>query len=165
MPARIAHCTRRMRRAPGLRSMVRETKVSVDDFIVPLFVRPGKGQRRPIASMPGQFQFSVDELVREARDLKKRGLGSVILFGIPSSKDAKGSGAWAKQGIVQQATRALKDAIPEMVVVTDVCLCEYTDHGHCGVIRKGRVVSGPTLPLLEKTAVSQVEAGADIVAP
>ncbi len=165
MSHKILTATRRLRATPGLRAMVRETRLSPDDFVVPFFVRPGKGERRPIASMPGQFQLSVDELVKDAKQLSPLGLGAVILFGIPSKKDAVGSGAYAKHGIVQTATRAVKDACPGLVVITDVCLCEYTDHGHCGVVVRDRVVTKPTLPLLEKTAVSQAEAGADIVAP
>ncbi|HLF92205.1 MAG TPA: porphobilinogen synthase, partial [Planctomycetota bacterium] len=113
----------------------------------------------------GQFQFSIDELVRECRGLKKSGVESIILFGIPDRKDAKGTGAWAKNGIVQQATRAVKDALPDLLVIADVCLCEYTDHGHCGVIKGKDVDNDATLPLLQKVAASQVEAGADVVAP
>jgi porphobilinogen synthase len=165
MQPKLSTMTRRLRATPGLRAMVRETRLSPDDFVVPFFVRPGKGERRPIASMPGQFQLSVDELARDAKELPKLGLGAVILFGIPSKKDAVGSGAWARNGIVQSAVKAVKDASPGLVVITDVCLCEYTDHGHCGVVVREMVVTAPTLPLLEKTAVSQAEAGADVVAP
>jgi porphobilinogen synthase len=156
---------RNLRRLAPLRKMVRETSLQPDDFVMPYFVRPGKGVRQPIASMPGQFQFSVDELVKECRGLAKTGVPSIILFGIPPSKDAKGSGAWAKGGIVQQAIRAVKDAVPDLVVMGDVCLCEYTDHGHCGILKEGDVDNDETLPLLQKTALAQVEAGADVVAP
>ena len=156
---------RNLRRLAPLRGMVRETSLQPDDFVMPYFVRPGKGVRQPIASMPGQFQLSVDELVKECRSLVKTGVPSIILFGIPPSKDAKGSGAWSKSGIVQQAIRAVKDATPELVVMGDVCLCEYTDHGHCGILKEGDVDNDETLPLLQKTALAQVEAGADVVAP
>jgi len=156
---------RNLRQSPGMRKLVRETELSPDDFVMPYFVRPGKGVRLPISSMPGQFQFSVDELVKEARGLVKTGVGSVILFGIPASKDAKGTGGWAKNGIVQQAVRALKDAVPDLVVITDVCMCEYTDHGHCGILKGREVDNDATLPVLQKIAASHVEAGADVVAP
>lgn len=156
---------RNLRQTPGLRRLVREHELSPDDLVMPYFVRPGKGVRQPIPSMPGQFQFSVDELVKEARGLVKTGVGSVILFGIPARKDARGSGGWAKHGIVQQALRALKDALPELVAITDVCMCEYTDHGHCGILRGREVDNDATLPVLAKIARSHVEAGADVVAP
>jgi porphobilinogen synthase len=156
---------RNLRQSAGLRKLVRETTLSPDDLVMPYFARPGKGQRTPIGSMPGQFQLSIDELVKEARGLVKTGVGSVILFGIPASKDAKGSGGWAKNGIVQQAVRALKDALPDLVVMTDVCMCEYTNHGHCGILKGRDVDNDATLPYLQKIAVSHVEAGADIVAP
>ena len=156
---------RNLRRTPQLRRLVRETQLAPDDFVMPYFVRPGRGVRTPIASMPGQFQLSVDELVKDARALRKTGVDSVILFGIPATKDAKGSGAFARNGIVQQGIRALKDAVPELLVIGDVCLCEYTDHGHCGLLKGREVDNDSTLPLLQKVAASQVEAGADIVAP
>ena len=143
-----------------MRKLVRETELSPDDFVMPYFVRPGKGVRQPIASMPGQFQFSVDELVKEARGLAKTGVGSLILFGIPATKDAKGTGGWAKNGIVQQAVRAVKDALPDLVVITDVCMCEYTDHGHCGILKGREVDNDATLPILQKIAVSHAEARA-----
>jgi porphobilinogen synthase len=148
-----------------MRKLVRETELSPDDFVMPYFVRPGKGVRQPISSMPGQFQFSVDELVKEARGLAKTGVGSLILFGIPSTKDAKGTGGWARNGIVQQAVKAVKDAVPDLVVITDVCMCEYTDHGHCGILKGREVDNDATLPILQKIAVSHVDAGADVVAP
>jgi porphobilinogen synthase len=156
---------RNLRSTPGIRKLVRETQLSRDDLVMPYFARPGRGVRSPIASMPGQFQLSIDELVREARGLVQAGVGSVILFGIPPSKDPKGRGAFAKNGIVQQAVRALKDALPDLVVITDVCMCEYTDHGHCGILKGKKVDNDATLPVLQEIAVSHVEAGADIVAP
>ena len=149
--------------------MVRETRLSVDQLIYPLFVRPGKGAQRAIKSMPGQFQWSVDTLVEECKDVAGLGIPAVLLFGIPEHKDAKGSEAYDDNGIVQQAVRAIKKACPDFYVITDVCLCEYTDHGHCGMlIRKGDaadVDNDQTLPLLTAAAVSHVKAGADMVAP
>jgi porphobilinogen synthase len=156
---------RNLRSSAALRSMVRETVLRPDDLVMPYFVRPGKGIRAPIASMPGQFQLSIDEFVREIRGLAKTGVPSILLFGIPARKDARGTGAYARNGIVQQAVRAAKDAAPDLLVITDVCLCEYTDHGHCGLLRGRDVDNDSTLPLLVKTAISQVEAGADVVAP
>jgi len=145
--------------------MVRETTLSVKDFVAPLFVKPGEGVRDPIGSMPGQYQFSVDTLVDEAEALWEIGIPAVILFGLPDSKDATGSRSWADDGIVQVAVRALKERLPDLVVITDVCLCEYTDHGHCGLIRGGEVDNDATLDLLARQAVSHARAGADIVAP
>ena len=145
--------------------MVRETRLSVDQLVFPLFVRPGEGVRKPIASMPGNFQLSVDELVKEAREAAGLGIPGVLLFGIPEGKDPVGSEGYAPDGIVQQGTRAIKDALPDLLVITDVCLCEYTDHGHCGVIRDGEVDNDATLELLARMALSHVEAGADLVAP
>lgn len=160
---------RRLRAHPALRRMVRETRLCVDRLIYPLFVRPGSGVRQPIGSMPGQFQLSVDQLVEECRRTAGLGIPAVLLFGIPERKDAVGSGAYAADGIVQRACEAIKRACPDLLLVTDVCLCEYTDHGHCGVIveRGGRrdVDNDATLPLLVKEAVSHARAGADIVAP
>jgi porphobilinogen synthase len=145
--------------------MVRETRLSVDDFIMPFFVVHGRDVRREISSMPGNFQLSVDELVKEAKETAALGIPGIILFGLPASKDAVGSEAYAKDGIVQQAIRAIKDSVSDLVVITDVCLCEYTSHGHCGVVERGRVKNDATLELLAKTGVSHVEAGADMVAP
>jgi len=145
--------------------MVRETALTPSDFIYPLFVREGKGVRNPIVSMPGQHQLSVDEAVREAREAWGLGVPAVILFGIPDHKDALGSGGYADDGIVQRAIAALKDALPDLCVITDVCLCEYTDHGHCGVIEEGDVANDATLELLAREAVSHARAGADMVAP
>jgi porphobilinogen synthase len=156
---------RRLRRTEALRAFVRETSLAPGDLVLPLFVLPGKKVRREIGSMPGQFQLSVDEAVREAKEAVSLGLPAVILFGLPEKKDSRASGAWAKDGIVQQATRAIKEAVPDLLVLTDVCLCEYTDHGHCGVVEGQTIANDPTLELLAQTAVSQAEAGADVVAP
>jgi porphobilinogen synthase len=156
---------RRLRRTPAIRDMVRETTLSVKDFIAPLFVKPGKAKKDPISSMPGQYQFSVDTVVKEAGELWELGIPSLILFGLPDQKDATGSRSWADDGIVQQAVSAIKDRFPDMVVITDVCLCEYTDHGHCGVIVNGEVDNDTTLELLAQQAISHARAGADFVAP
>ena len=156
---------RRLREKRLLREMVQETKLSVMDLIYPLFVRPGKGVRNPIASMPGCYQLSVDELVKEAKEVQALGIPAVILFGIPERKDERGSEAYSDEGIVQRAVRALKDSVPELVVITDVCLCEYTSHGHCGLVEGERILNDPTLELLAKQALSHVRAGADMVAP
>lgn len=156
---------RRLRQSPGLRRLVAETRLSADQLVLPLFARPGRKLRRAVDSMPGVFQFSTDQLVREAERATKAGVGAVLLFGIPDKKDAKASGAYAKQGIVQTTVRALKKALPELLVITDVCLCEYMDHGHCGIVQGGKILNDPTLKLLADTAASHAEAGADIVAP
>ncbi len=157
---------RRLRRSEALRSLVAETRLDPRDFVYPLFVTHGRGVRDEIASMPGQFQLSLDQLGGEARELKALGVPAVLLFGLPASKDAAGSEAYAANGIVQDAVRALKDADPDLCVICDVCLCEYTDHGHCGILTPtGEVENDTTLELLARTAVSQAEAGADIVAP
>jgi len=156
---------RRLRESPLLRKMVRETRLRVDDFVYPLFAVHGRGVRAPIASMPGQYRLSVDELLRECKDAASMGIPDVLLFGLPVDKDPRGSEAYAEDGIIQQAVRAVKETIPDLLVVTDVCLCEYTSHGHCGVVEEGRVKNDPTLDLLARTAVSHVEAGADMVAP
>ncbi len=145
--------------------MVRETTLAASDFIYPLFVVEGQGLRRPIASMPGVCHLSLDSLVIEATDAFTEGIPSILLFGIPDHKDAQGSEAWAERGIVQRAVRTLKRELPELVVITDVCLCEYTDHGHCGIVEGHTVRNDETLELLARTAVSHAEAGADIVAP
>jgi porphobilinogen synthase len=156
---------RRLRKNETLRRMVRETKVSVDDFIYPLFVTHGRRVRNEIASMPGVAQLSVDLAVREAEEAFQLGVPGVILFGIPKKKDPRGSEAYARSGIIQQAIRAIKDKLPELVVITDVCLCEYTSHGHCGVVVKGQVDNDATLELLAKMSASHAQAGADMVAP
>jgi len=156
---------RRLRRTRAIRDMVRETTLSVKDFIAPLFVKPGQDVRDPIPSMPGQFHFSVDAIVKEAQELWSLGVPSIILFGLPDRKDPTGSRSWADDGIVQQAVSAIKSKVPDMVVMTDVCLCEYTDHGHCGVILNGAVDNDATLELLTRQAISHAMAGADFVAP
>jgi len=164
-----AHRMRRLRANPTLRRMVRAARCSVDDLIYPMFVRPGRGVRRPIRSMPGNYQMSVDVLTEEARQVEALGIPAVLLFGLPESKDATGSAAWREDGVVQQAVRAIKQACPQLVVITDVCLCEYTDHGHCGVLRDcggpRQVDNDATVELLVRQAVSHARAGADIVAP
>ncbi len=145
--------------------MVRETHLTPDDLVYPLFVAPGEGVRRPIGAMPGVFQLSVDQAVAACEEAHAAGVPAVILFGIPERKDPVGSEGYAEDGIVQRAVRAIKDALPELCVITDVCLCEYTDHGHCGVVEGDEVLNDPTLELLAKEAVSHVQAGADMVAP
>ncbi len=156
---------RRLRRTKAIREMVRETRLSTKDFIAPLFVKHGKNIKDPIPSMPGQFQFSPDTLVGEAEALWALGVPALILFGLPDQKDPTGSRSWAEDGIVQAGVKAIKDRLPDMVVMTDVCLCEYTDHGHCGVILNGIVDNDATLELLAQQAVSHCKAGADFVAP
>ncbi|CAN5174237.1 porphobilinogen synthase [soil metagenome] len=156
---------RRLRRTAPLRALFRETRLSPGQLVLPLFVRSGQKVRRDIASMPGIVQTSVDELLRDAEGAALVGVGGVLLFGIPDSKDATGTGAWDEDGAVQQAARALKTEFPQLVVMTDVCMCEYTDHGHCGVLRNGEVDNDATLELLARAAVSQAASGADVVAP
>jgi len=156
---------RRLRRTEALRRLVRETRLSPEELVYPLFVVGGQGVRNAIPSMPGQSQLSLDQLPAEAAELRALGIPAVLLFGIPSTKDEQGSGAYAADGIVQQAVRALKQADPDLLVITDVCLCEYTSHGHCGVVKDGEVDNDATLPLLTRTALSQAQAGADMVAP
>jgi len=156
---------RRLRESPLVRKMVRETALKTDDLVYPLFTLHGRGVREPIASMPGQFRLSIDELLKECKDAASMGIPAVLLFGIPQEKDARGSEAYAEDGIIQQAVRAVKETIPDLLVITDVCLCEYTSHGHCGVVEDGRVRNDPTLELISRTALSHVEAGADMVAP
>lgn len=156
---------RRLRRTETLRSMVREVRLSTEDFILPFFVRHGRGVREALSAMPGHFQLSPDMLLKELKEPVERGIPAILLFGIPAKKDSLGSEGYADKGIIQQAVRAVKDAYPELVVITDVCLCEYTDHGHCGVIRDGDVDNDSTLDLLAKMALSHGRAGADIVAP
>jgi porphobilinogen synthase len=156
---------RRLRKSETLRRMVRETSLSVNDLILPLFVTFGRGVKKPITSMPGHYQLSVDNLVKEAKEIVKLGIPGVILFGIPEEKDESGSEAHNPKGVVQEAIRRLKDKTPDLVVITDVCMCEYTSHGHCGVIVEGDVDNDSTLDLLAKEALSHAEAGADMVAP
>ena len=156
---------RRLRRTDALRSLVRETKLSRDDFVLPLFVCSGTNIRREVSSMPGVFNLSVDETVKEVSAAYDAGVRSVIVFGLPETKDEQASGAYAEDGVIQQAIRAIKRVTPEMIAMADTCLCEYTSHGHCGVVRDGEVVNDESLELLARTAVSQAEAGADVVAP
>jgi porphobilinogen synthase len=156
---------RRLRRNENLRAMVRETHLTPNDFIYPLFVCEGEGIRREISSMPGQYNLSIDELVKEAAEAYSFGVKSVILFGLPKEKDFQGSDAFSDEGIVQRAIRALKKEVKGLIVIADNCLCEYTDHGHCGVIEDGDVCNDPTLDLLARAAVAQAKAGADIIAP
>jgi porphobilinogen synthase len=156
---------RRLRGTESLRSLVRETQLEPSDFILPLFTVPGKGVRKEISSMPGNHQLSIDELVKDCADAHQLGIGGVILFGIPSTKDELASGAYAEDGIVQQAVRAVKREVPKLLVMTDVCNCEYTSHGHCGLVVDGEVQNDPTLEWLAKAAVSHARAGADVVAP
>ncbi len=165
MPKFPALRMRRLRRTAAMRRLVRETRVSVDDLILPLFVVPGSGVRRPVASMPGVAQTSVDEAARDAAEAAELGIPAVLLFGIPESKDEAGSEGYAEDGIVQRAVAAIKEAAPGLVVITDVCLCEYTSHGHCGVLRDGTVDNDATLELLARQALSHAAAGADVVAP
>jgi porphobilinogen synthase len=156
---------RRLREKPLLRKLVRETTLAIDDLVHPLFVVHGRGVRDGIASMPGQARLSVDELAKEAKDVAGMGIPAVLLFGVPHVKDPRGTEAYADDGIVQQAVRAVKDTVPDLLVITDVCLCQYTSHGHCGVVEDGSVRNDPTLDLIARTAVSHAEAGADMVAP
>ncbi|MCI0708243.1 MAG: porphobilinogen synthase [Ignavibacteriae bacterium] len=156
---------RRLRMTDAFRAMVRETELSTKDFIYPLFVVPGSGIRREVGSMPGVYQLSVDEVLRESVDVKTLGIPAVILFGIPEHKDEMGSEAYSEHGIVQTAVRAMKKEVPELVVITDVCLCEYTSHGHCGIIRDNEIVNDESIELLTKEALTHAQAGADMVAP
>jgi porphobilinogen synthase len=156
---------RRLRRTGALRALVRETQLSLDDVVMPLFACPGEGVVRPVAGLDGIAQRSVDEIVRECAALDALGVRAVLLFGIPEEKDEEGSGAWDADGIVQRALRAVHAEVPGLTLVTDVCLCEYTSHGHCGVLHDGEVANDETLDLLARTAASHVEAGADVVAP
>jgi porphobilinogen synthase len=156
---------RRLRQNETFRRLVRETRLHVEDLIQPLFVVHGRGVRDEISSMPGCYHLSVDELAREAKEIAATGIPGILLFGLPASKDAVGSEAYADDGIVQQAARAVKDTVSDLLVITDVCLCEYTSHGHCGIVEGGKVRNDPTLDLLARTALSHAEAGADVVAP
>ena len=156
---------RRLRSDKNIRDLVRETKISAADFVQPLFVVGGKGVKEEIESMPGNYHFSLDLLLKEIDRLVKKGLKSIMLFGIPEYKDEIGSSAWQKSGIIQKAIRKIKSEFPELFLITDICLCQYTDHGHCGLIREGKVKNDITLDKLAKVALSHVEAGADMVAP
>src|ERR1700690_1604484 len=159
------HRMRRLRASEPVRSLVRETRLDPAEFVLPLFACPGEGVRREIGAMPGNFQMSVDEIVRECQQVKALGIGGVILFGLPESKDETASGAYADDGIVQRAIRAIRSQDPSLLIVTDVCNCEYTSHGHCGKIVNGEVDNDQTLAWLAASAVSHARAGADIVAP
>jgi porphobilinogen synthase len=154
-----------LRKNENFRRMIRETKLSVDDLVYPLFVTFGKNVKKPINSMPGHFQMSVDYLIKEIEKARDLGIPAILLFGIPEKKDETASGAFIKDGVIQQAVRKIKDRVPDIVVITDVCLCEYTSHGHCGMIEKGDVDNDTTLEILAETALSHVKAGADMVAP
>ena len=156
---------RRLRKNAAFRSLIRETRLDAGQFIYPLIVAPGKGKRQEVASMPGVFRLSVDQLAKEAKECLSLGVNHLLLFGLPEKKDAMGSGAHAKDGIVQRAVRELKNAVPEIMITADVCLCEFTDHGHCGCIIEGQVDNDATLEILAKTALSLAQAGADMVAP
>jgi porphobilinogen synthase len=164
-----SHRPRRLRSSAGLRNMVRETTLTRQDLIYPLFAVPGEGVAKEVVSMPGVYQLSIDKMVEEARQVYDLGIPAVILFGIPDVKDMEATGAWHDCGIVQKAATAIKTAVPDLIVIADTCLCEYTPHGHCGYLEtgdlQGRVLNDPTLTLLQKTAVSQAQAGADIIAP
>ncbi|KJS65231.1 MAG: delta-aminolevulinic acid dehydratase [Peptococcaceae bacterium BICA1-7] len=156
---------RRLRGSESIRRLVRETALSVNDLVYPLFAAAGKGIKRPVESMPGIFNLSVDIVAEEAQKAWEMGIPAVLLFGVPDFKDSLGTGAYAEDGVVQQAVREIKRLVPNLLVITDVCLCEYTDHGHCGIVEGGRVLNDPTLDLLARTAVSHVRSGADMVAP
>jgi porphobilinogen synthase len=161
----LVHRPRRLRRREGVRALVREARLAPEDLILPLFACPGEGVRKEVSSMPGVFNLSTDQIAREASAAFDAGVPAVILFGLPESKDETATGAYAERGIVQEAIRAVRRTVPEMVVIADTCLCEYTSHGHCGVVRGGEVLNDESLELIARTAVSQAEAGADIVAP
>lgn len=165
----IKHRLRRMRYNPALRDLVRETHLSLNDFVLPLFIRHGVNEKRPISSMPGHFQWSVDRLQEEIEEVVSLGIKSVILFGIPENKDGVGSDSYSENGVIQQAIRQIKSIAPELLVISDICFCQYTDHGHCGVIEeRGSIFdmdNDPTLELLAKQAVSHAQAGTDILAP
>jgi porphobilinogen synthase len=165
LPGFPVYRPRRLRQSAALRRLVCETRLSAEQLVLPLFARAGRKLRRPIEAMPGVCQLSPDEVLREAAAAHALGVPAILLFGIPDKKDAKASGAYAKNGIVQQATRLLKKELPSLLVITDVCLCEYMEHGHCGVVHGGKILNDPSLKLLAQTAASHAEAGADIIAP
>ena len=165
MPAFPEYRPRRLRRTESLRRLIQETRLAPSQLVLPLFVRSGAKVRNPVGSMPGVFQLSVDEMLRELDDASEEGVGGVILFGLPDSKDATGSSAWDEKGPVPNAVRALKKQFPQLVVMTDVCMCEYTDHGHCGILRDGEVDNDASLELLARASLAYAGAGADIVAP
>jgi porphobilinogen synthase len=159
------HRLRRLRQNEQMRNLVAETRLSVNDFILPLFVVPGTGVKKEISSIPDNFHLSIDQLVEEAKVIRDLGIPAVLLFGVPEAKDEKASGAYSPTGIVQQAVRALKKAVPDLLVITDVCLCEYTPHAHCGILENGYLLNDASVELLVKTTVSHAQAGADLVAP
>jgi len=161
----LFHRPRRLRSSEGVRKLVRETRVTVDDLIYPLFVVEGSKIKNEIPSMPGVFHFSVDNLLRELEAVQGAGIPGVLLFGVPESKDEMGTGAYSRDGIIQKALREAKRRFPELLLIADVCLCEYTSHGHCGVVREGRILNDPSVELIVKTALSYAEAGADVIAP
>ena len=161
----MIHRPRRLRRTDAIRSLVRETRLAPENFVLPLFVCPGTGVRREISSMPGVFNLSIDETTKEVAAAYDAGVRGIILFGLPETKDPVASGAYAEDGIVQRAIRAVRQSTPQMIIMADTCLCEYTSHGHCGVVRDGDVINDESLELLAQTALSQAAAGADIVAP
>ena len=165
LPGFPVYRPRRLRQSAALRRLVCETRLSAEQLVLPLFARAGRKLRRPIEAMPGVCQLSPDEVLREAAAAHALGVPAILLFGIPDKKDAKASGAYAKNGIVQQATRLLKKELPSLLVITDVCLCEYMEHGHCGIVHGGKILNDPSLKLLAQTAASHAEAGADIIAP
>jgi porphobilinogen synthase len=176
LPAYPVSRPRRLRRTSGLRNIVRETRLNPSDFVYPLFVRSGNGIKKEIPSMPGQFQWSLDKLPAEAEEIARLGIPAIILFGIPDEKDSIGKENFAADGIIQRTIKIIKDAVPDLVVITDVCLCEYTDHGHCGIVNTGdqklnpnqpdgSILNDPTLEILSKVALSHAQAGADIIAP
>jgi len=155
----------RLRKNEGLRRLVRETRLSIDNLVYPLFVRPGRNHKKEVKSMPGCFQLSIDNIIKEAKEINKLNIPAIILFGIPEKKDEFGREAYAKDGIIQRTVSEIKKAVPSLIVITDVCLCEYTSHGHCGIIRKGKIDNDATIEILARVAVSHAKAGADIVAP
>jgi porphobilinogen synthase len=161
----MIHRPRRLRRTDAIRSLIRETRLASDNFVLPLFVCPGTGVRREIASMPGVYNLSIDEVTKEVAAAYDIGVRSIILFGLPETKDELASGAYAEDGIVQRAIRSIRQSSPEMIIMADTCLCEYTSHGHCGVVRGREVLNDESLELLARTALSQAAAGADVVAP
>ena len=161
----MIHRPRRLRRSDAIRALVRETRLAPENFVLPLFVCPGTGVRREISSMPGVYNLSIDETTLEVSAAYDLGVRSIILFGLPESKDTDASGAYAEDGIVQRAIRAVRQSTPEVIIMADTCLCEYTSHGHCGVVRGGEVINDESLELLARTALSQAAAGADVVAP
>ncbi|GAC1446846.1 MAG: porphobilinogen synthase [Pyrinomonadaceae bacterium] len=163
--ADLIHRPRRLRRTAALRSMVRETQLTREHLVLPLFACPGKKVRREISSMPGVFNLSTDEIARESSAAFDLGIPAVLLFGLPETKDEAASGAYARNGVVQEAIRAVRRAVPEMFIIADTCLCEYTSHGHCGTVREGEILNDESLELIARTGVSQAEAGADIIAP